>query len=123
MVQTIKAYKNMKTTLKAYKSNMGTNHQKKNKKTECQHINIYVNQSTTKAKKKKIIYIYIYIYNHQSIVTMTKNIYKLGCPKVCESVCHSFFFLSTQLPLSLCILPFVLLSPFQCALPLFGMNS
>ena len=26
MVQTIKAYKNMKTTLKAYKSNMGTKH-------------------------------------------------------------------------------------------------
>ena len=53
MVQTIKAYKNMKTTLKAYKSNMGTNHQKK-KKTECQHINIYINQSTTKAKKNII---------------------------------------------------------------------
>ena len=62
MVQTIKAYKCMKTILKAYKSNMGTDHKSYISKgtnhitTEYQHINIYVNQSTIKAQKKKNIF-------------------------------------------------------------------
>ena len=92
MVQTIKTYKNMKTTLKAYKSNMGTNHQKKKKKNRVSTYKYICKPKYRKSKKKKK---YIYIYNHQSIVTMTKNIYKLGCPKVCVSVSNSFFFLST----------------------------
>ena len=64
MVQTIKAYKCMKTTLKAYKSNMGTNH--KSYISMGTKQNIITKNIITKEK-----------YNHQSIVTMTKNIYKL----------------------------------------------